>query len=100
MPADSAAAFEPSAELEATVTGLDQQLDRWTALQDIVRSLPLTAPLDQYRISSRYGERRPSTSSTAPWIRLVDMVELRSPFGRPKCASSSTLAPLSASSRR
>lgn len=58
VPADSAAAFEPSAELEATVTGLDQQLDRWTALQDIVRSLPLTAPLDQYRISSRYGERR------------------------------------------
>ncbi len=52
------AAFEPSFQLEASVTTLDQQIDRWTALQDIVRSLPLTMPLDQYRISSRYGERR------------------------------------------
>ncbi len=52
------AAFEPSLQLEATVTTLDQQLDRWTVLQDIVRSLPLTMPLSQYRISSRYGSRR------------------------------------------
>ena len=58
VPADDAAAFEPSQQLEASVSGLDQQLDRWSALQDIVRSLPLAAPLDQYRISSRYGERR------------------------------------------
>ena len=58
VPADNdPAAFEPSSQLEATVTGLDQQLDRWSTLQDIVRSLPLAAPLDQYRISSRYGER-------------------------------------------
>src|SRR5690606_1857449 len=42
--------------------------------------------------------RRPSTPSTSPWTKLVDMVELRSPFGRPKWASNSTLAPASASS--
>ncbi len=59
VPADNdAATFEPSLQLEASVTTLDQQLNRWTALQDIVRSLPLMAPLDQYRISSRYGKRR------------------------------------------
>ena len=59
VPADNdAATFEPSIQLEASVTNLDQQLHRWTALQDIVRSLPLMAPLDQYRISSRYGKRR------------------------------------------
>ena len=59
VPADNdAATFEPSLQLEVSVTTLDQQIDRWTALQDIVRSLPLMAPLDQYRISSRYGKRR------------------------------------------
>ncbi len=52
------AAFGPSFQLEASVTTLDQQIDRWTALQDIVRSLPLTMPLSQYRVSSRYGKRR------------------------------------------
>jgi murein DD-endopeptidase MepM/ murein hydrolase activator NlpD len=52
------AAFEPSFQLEASVTTLDQKIDRWTALQDIVRSLPLTMPLSQYRVTSRYGARR------------------------------------------
>lgn len=57
VPADDAATFEPSFQLETSVTALDLQIDRWTVLQDVVRSLPLAAPLDQYRISSRYGER-------------------------------------------
>ncbi|MFQ5773328.1 MAG: peptidoglycan DD-metalloendopeptidase family protein [Kiloniellaceae bacterium] len=56
--ADEAAEFGPSLQLEASVTMLDHQLDRWGALQDVVRSLPLSAPLDQYRISSRFGKRR------------------------------------------
>jgi murein DD-endopeptidase MepM/ murein hydrolase activator NlpD len=57
IPADEVASFEPSFQLETSVTTLDQQIDRWTVLQDVVRSLPLTAPLDQYRISSRFGKR-------------------------------------------
>lgn len=55
---DEAAEFEPSLQLEATVTMLDERLDRWTALQEIVRRLPLSAPLDQYRIASSYGARK------------------------------------------
>ncbi|RMD64502.1 MAG: hypothetical protein D6826_02275 [Alphaproteobacteria bacterium] len=59
IPADDPAVeFEPGTQLEAAVTMLDQQIDRWTALQDVLRSLPLSAPLNQYRISSRYGARR------------------------------------------
>lgn len=57
VPAEDAAEFEPSVQLEASVTTLDQQLDRWAALQEVVRSVPLSAPLDQYRISSSYGAR-------------------------------------------
>jgi len=59
VPADgSAAEFEPSLQLEASVSMLDQQLDRWTALREVVRTLPLVAPLDEYRVSSGFGERR------------------------------------------
>ena len=59
VPVDGGAAdFEPSLQLQASVSMLDQQLDRWTALREVVRMLPLTAPLDEYRISSGFGERR------------------------------------------
>jgi murein DD-endopeptidase MepM/ murein hydrolase activator NlpD len=54
---NSAADFEPSLQLEASVSMLDQQLDRWTALREVIRTLPLTAPLDEYRISSGFGAR-------------------------------------------
>ena len=54
---NSAADFEPSMQLEASVSMLDQQLDRWTALREVVRTLPLAAPLDEYRVSSDFGER-------------------------------------------
>ena len=50
--------FEGGADLEMALTLLDLKLDRWSALQELMRSLPLTAPLEQYRISSRYGSRR------------------------------------------
>jgi len=59
VPADDGAAeFEPSLQLEASVSMLDQQLDRWTALREVVRTLPLVAPLDEYRVSSAFGPRR------------------------------------------
>lgn len=84
VPAADAAAFEPSLQLEASVSGLDQQLDRWSALQDIVRSLPLAAPLDQYRISSRFGERHdPLNGRKAKHLGL----DFAGPVGRPVYAT-------------
>ena len=41
----------------------------------------------------------PSTFSTAPMTRLSDWLASRAPLGRPKWASSNTLAPLADSSR-
>ena len=59
VPLDYMAADEmPGAEFEQAVSMLDKQLDRWTALQEILRRIPLAAPLDQYRISSGFGTRR------------------------------------------
>ncbi len=59
IPADGLTAdTPPAAELAATVSRLEEQLDRWSGLREIVRRLPLSVPLDQFRISSAYGQRR------------------------------------------
>ncbi len=50
--------FQSSVELAARATELDLLVDRWTAMEQLVRSLPITTPLDQYWISSGYGVRR------------------------------------------
>jgi hypothetical protein len=34
-----------------------EQVERWEALKLLVRALPLSAPLDQYQIASRFGKR-------------------------------------------
>ncbi|WP_157231122.1 M23 family metallopeptidase [Kiloniella laminariae] len=57
---------QETAELEASVALLDMQLVRWEALQDVVGKLPLTTPLDQYRVTSSFGKRRdPVTGKTS-----------------------------------
>ncbi|MCH8154596.1 MAG: peptidoglycan DD-metalloendopeptidase family protein [Proteobacteria bacterium] len=66
------AEFQASAELGSTVNQLDEQLDRWSALRTLVGTLPLTAPLDQYRISSGYGERRDPVNGRKARHRGVD----------------------------
>ncbi len=48
---------DPNLELQSSVFVLNQQMDRWEALQEVIRSIPLTSPLDHYRVSSGYGER-------------------------------------------
>ena len=46
------------AHFQSTLGLLDLHLDRWEALNKAVRRIPLAAPLDEYRISSRYGIRK------------------------------------------
>ncbi|MBX6323566.1 MAG: peptidoglycan DD-metalloendopeptidase family protein, partial [Rhodospirillaceae bacterium] len=41
----------------ASVAGLDDEVARWEKLQFALRSLPLTAPLDQFYMASRFGRR-------------------------------------------
>ena len=69
---EEAAEFQAGAELGSTVNQLDEQLDRWSALRMLVATLPLTAPLDQYRISSGYGERRDPVNGRKARHRGVD----------------------------
>ncbi len=69
-----AAEAAPGQQLASTVDRLDRQLDRWSALQDVMAALPLTAPLDQYRISSGYGERRDPVNRRKARHHGVDFV--------------------------
>ncbi len=70
--AGGVANFAPSAELGNTVNLLDEQLNRWSALRILLVSLPLTAPLDQYRISSGYGSRKDPVNGRKAQHRAVD----------------------------
>lgn len=58
IPGDYVVEEDPLHSLQASIAMLDLQLDRWEGLQQVVRTLPLTAPLDQFRITSGYGSRR------------------------------------------
>ena len=57
IPGDYLAEEDPSQTLHSSINLLDLQMDRWQGLQTLVRSLPLIAPLDQFRITSRFGPR-------------------------------------------
>jgi murein DD-endopeptidase MepM/ murein hydrolase activator NlpD len=48
---------DPDLEFQSSVVVLNQQMDRWEALQEVIRTIPLASPLDHYRVSSGYGER-------------------------------------------
>jgi len=50
-------ADDPDLEFQSSVVVLNQQMDRWEALQEVIRTIPLASPLDHYRVSSGYGER-------------------------------------------
>ncbi|NIA66983.1 peptidoglycan DD-metalloendopeptidase family protein [Pelagibius litoralis] len=50
--------FNGDSELEIALSLLDLRLSRWNALQKVMRTLPLTVPLEQYSLSSKYGKRK------------------------------------------
>ena len=57
LPSMLAMEGDPLTRLEESVNLLDVQMNRWDALQQAVRGIPLAMPLDQYRISSSFGSR-------------------------------------------
>jgi len=45
-------------KLKASLTSLEERLERWDDLRQLMRSAPLPSPLDQFQISSEFGKRR------------------------------------------
>ena len=81
IPASTPAATgdEGEQKLMASVATLGDQVDRWERLQLILRSLPLTAPIDSYYISSSYGSRVDPFNGARAIHEGIDMVsKLRS----------------------
>jgi murein DD-endopeptidase MepM/ murein hydrolase activator NlpD len=76
---EPASGDEGEQKLLASVATLGDQVDRWEKLQFILRSLPLTAPIDSYYISSSYGTRLDPFNGARAQHEGVDMVsKLRS----------------------
>lgn len=72
--APSTAQDENEQKLMVSVATLDGEVGRWEKLQVILRSLPLTAPVDHYYISSGYGERMDPFNGEKAIHEGVDMV--------------------------
>jgi murein DD-endopeptidase MepM/ murein hydrolase activator NlpD len=66
-------------KLMASVETLGDEVERWERLQVILRSLPLTAPIDSYYVSSSYGTRTDPFNGKRALHEGIDMVgKLRS----------------------
>ena len=78
-PPPTSADDEGGQKLMASVATLGDQVDRWEKLQFILRSLPLTAPIDSYYISSAFGQRMDPFNGERAIHEGIDMVsKLRS----------------------
>lgn len=54
----SLASLDQGALFDSSVAGLEDNLQRWEALQAVLRVLPISAPADNFYISSHFGRRR------------------------------------------
>lgn len=70
--------FDGDAELEVALSLLDLRLSRWSALQRVMRTLPLSAPLEQFQLSSGFGARTDPLNGRKAMHRGLDF---RAPIG-------------------
>jgi murein DD-endopeptidase MepM/ murein hydrolase activator NlpD len=81
IPDDYVVEEDPVFSLQSSIAVLDLQMDRWEGLQEVVRSLPLTAPLDQFRITSGFGARRDPVNGRKSRHHGVDLgAPMRTPI--------------------
>lgn len=60
-------------ELDEALVALYGHIDRWDGLQQVIRRLPLSSPVDQYYVSSSYGKRRDPINKKWSVHRGVDL---------------------------
>jgi murein DD-endopeptidase MepM/ murein hydrolase activator NlpD len=84
VPGDFLIGDDPYLQLQSSVALLDQQMMRWEALQHVVRVLPLASPLDQYRVTSGYGDRKDPVNGRHA---MHDGIDLKAPTGSPVLAT-------------
>jgi murein DD-endopeptidase MepM/ murein hydrolase activator NlpD len=73
-PAAAEAAGDGDQKLLASVASLGDQVDRWEKLRLILRTLPLTAPIDSYYVSAGFGTRADPFNGARAIHEGIDMV--------------------------
>lgn len=76
--------FDGDAELEIALSLLDLRLSRWSALQRVMRTLPLSVPMEQYQLSSGFGTRTDPINGRKATHRGLDF---RAPMKAPVYAT-------------
>lgn len=74
IPAPASASGTSEQKLIESVTSLGDEVGRWEKLQVVLHSLPLTAPVDHYYISSTFGARVDPFNGEKAIHEGVDMV--------------------------
>lgn len=67
------ASLGDGAAFDSSVAGLEDSLQRWEALQSVLRVLPIAAPADNFYISSDYGRRRDPITKRMAFHAGVDL---------------------------
>jgi len=67
------ASLGDGAAFDSSVVGLEDSLQRWEALQSVLRVLPIAAPADNFYISSDYGRRRDPITKRMAFHAGVDL---------------------------
>jgi len=78
--------FDGDAELEIALSLLDLRLTRWSALQRVMRTLPLSVPLEQFQLSSGFGPRTDPLNGRKAMHRGLDF---RAAIGSPVYSTAS-----------
>jgi murein DD-endopeptidase MepM/ murein hydrolase activator NlpD len=60
-------------ELDETMILLDNNMTRWEALKEVLRFMPLSLPVDSYRMTSRYGRRTDPVNKKRSFHNGLDM---------------------------
>ena len=73
VPGDYISETDYGDDLLASVRVLDMQMSRWEALQAAFRRLPLVAPVDHYRLTSKFGVRVDPINGRRAFHSGIDM---------------------------
>ncbi len=64
---------DPVQEMQTSLGQLDLQLDRWEALQKMLRAVPFAPPLDKYTTTSSFGTRSDPFTQTQSMHQGLDL---------------------------
>lgn len=69
-----AAGGEQASELANNIAAVEQRVTRWRGLQSLLARLPLTVPLDNFRVTSTFGRRMDPMSGRLAMHEGIDFV--------------------------